>query len=113
MFDYALSTQIDRLAAAHQRHEDDQAEQQDRVEAEELAITKDPAAVALALDNFDSDGWAGLSLLIGKLISQYQYHGEERDQGILDTAQEIYDHCYPAIHEQVRVNRRRAMRGEA
>ncbi len=113
MFDYALSTQIDCMTGAHQRYLDEQAEQQDCVEAEELAITKNPAAVALALDNFDSDGWAGLSLLIGKLISQYWYHGEERDQGILDTAQEIYDHCYPAINEQVRVNRRRAMRGEA
>ena len=113
MFDYALSTQIDRLAAAHQRHEDDQAEQQDRVEAEELAITKDPAAVALALDNFDSDGWAGLSLLIGKLISQYQYHGEERAQGLQDVAQEIYDACYPLIAEQVRYNRAKALRRDS
>ncbi len=39
MFDYALSTQIDRLAAAHQRHEDDQAETQDR--AEKLRIKAD------------------------------------------------------------------------
>ena len=110
MFDCALSTQIDRMGAAHQRHEDDQAEQQDRVEAEELAITKDPAAVALALDNFDSDGWAGLSLLTGKLIAQYQYHGDERDQGILDTAQEIYDLCRRAIAEQAAYNRQRTVR---
>jgi len=32
MFDYAAPTNIDRLAAAHQRHEDDQAEAQDRAE---------------------------------------------------------------------------------
>ena len=113
MFDCALSTQIDRMAGAHQRMLDDEAAEQDIQEAEELAITKDPEALALALDNFGSDGWAGLSLLIGKLISQYQYHGEERDQGILDVAQEIEDHCYPAVREQARVNRRRAMRGEA
>jgi len=32
MFDYADSTNIDRMGAAHQRWEDDQAEAQDRVE---------------------------------------------------------------------------------
>lgn len=32
MFDYALPTTIDRVAAVHQRWEDDQAEAQDRVE---------------------------------------------------------------------------------
>ena len=32
MFDYAAPTQIDRLAAAQQRHEDDLAEAQDRAE---------------------------------------------------------------------------------
>ena len=111
MFDYALSTQIDRMAGAHQRMLDDEAAEQDLQEAEEQAIERDPAAVAEALDRLDD--WRPLTLLLGKLVSQYQYHGEERDQGILDTAQEIYDHCYPAIHEQVRVNRRRAMRGEA
>ena len=111
MFDYALETRIDRMAAAHQRWEDEQAAEQDLQEAEEQAIERDPAAVAEALDRLDD--WRPLTLLIGKLVSQYQYHGEERDQGILDTAQEIEDHCYPAIHEQVRVNRRRAMRGEA
>jgi len=35
MFDYAASTQIDRLASAHQRHEDDVA--QDEADAEALA----------------------------------------------------------------------------
>ena len=32
MFDYAAPTQIDRLAGAHQRYLDDQAEAQDRAE---------------------------------------------------------------------------------
>ena len=106
-----LETQIDRLASAHQRWEDDQAAEQDLQEAEEQAIERDPAAIAEALDRLED--WQPLTLLIGKLISQYQYHGEERDQGILDVAQEIEDHCYPAVREQARVNRRRAMRGEA
>ena len=113
MFDYAAPTQIDRLAGAHQRYEDDQAAEQDLQEAEEHAISNTPSLVAESLDNLDAAEWRVMNLLTGKLIAQYQYHGEERDQGILDTAQEIYDHCYPAIHEQVRVNRRRAMRGEA
>ena len=112
MFDYAAATTIDRLASAHQRYLDDEAAEQDLQEAEELAITKDPEAVALALDNFDAAEWRAMNLLIGKLVSQYQYHGDERDQGILDTAQEIYDHCYPAIRELAQRNRRKAMRGE-
>ena len=111
MFDYALETNIDRMASTHQRWEDEQAAWQDLQEAEEQAIERDPAAVAEALDRLDD--WRPLTLLLGKLMSQYQYNGEERDQGILDTAQEIYDHCYPAIRELARVNRRRAMRGEA
>ena len=52
--DHALPTNIDRLAAAHQRHEDDQAEAQDR--AEKLRAK---AAVWLNHDNnvFELSGW--------------------------------------------------------
>lgn len=103
-------TNIDRMASAHQRWEDDQAAEQDLQETEEQAIERDPEAIAEALDRLDD--WRPITLLIGKLVSQYQYHGDERDQGILDTAQEIYDHCYPAIRELAQRNRRKAMRGE-
>jgi len=41
MFDHAAPTQIDRLAAAQQRHEDDQAEAQDRAEARTITLTND------------------------------------------------------------------------
>ncbi len=112
MFDYAAPTQIDRLAGAHQRYEDDQAAEQDLQEAEEQAISNTPSLVAESLANLDAAEWRAMNLLTGKLIAQYQYHGDERDQGILDTAQEIYDHCYPAIRELAQRNRRKAMRGE-
>ena len=113
MFDYAAATTIDRLASAHQRYLDDEAAEQDLQEAEELAITKDPEAVALALDNFDAAEWRAMNLLIGKLVSQYQYHGDERAQGLQDVAQEIYDACYPLIAEQARYNRAKAIRRES
>ncbi len=108
MFDYAASTNIERLAAAHQRQIDDEAAEQDLQEAEEQAISNDPSAMAAALDNLNAAEWRTMNLLIGKLVSQYQYHGAERDQGILDTAQEIYDLCYPAIAKQATYNRQRA-----
>lgn len=110
MFDYALPTQIDRLAAAHQRHLDDAAAEQDLQEAEEQAISRDPETVARAMEYFEPSEWSAMNLQIGKLVSQYQFHGEERDQGILDTAQEIYDLCYRAISEQATANRRAAMK---
>ena len=109
MFDYA-STNIERMAEAHQRQIDDEGAEQDLQEAEELAITKNPEAVSNALDYLTGDEWPALNLLTGKLVSQYQYYGEERDQGILDTAQEIYDLCYRAISEQATANRRAAMK---
>jgi len=54
MFDYDAPTQIDRLAAAHQRHEDDQAEAQDRAER-----LRAKAAVWLNHANnvFELSGW--------------------------------------------------------
>ena len=110
MFDYALETNIDRMASTHQRWEDEQAAWQDLQEAEEQAIERDPAAVAEALDRLDD--WRPLTLLIGKLVSQYQYNGEERAQGLQDVDHEIYDLAYPAIREQAHVNRRRAGRRE-
>ena len=113
MFDYAAATTIDRLASAHQRYLDDEAAEQDLQEAEELAITKDPEAVALALDNFDAAEWRAMNLLIGKLVSQYQYRGAERDQGILEIADEIFRLGSLAISEQATNNRRKAMRGAA
>ena len=113
MFDYAAATTIDRLASAHQRYLDDEAAEQDLQEAEELAITKDPEAVALALDNFDAAEWRAMNLLIGKLVSQYQYYGEERAQGLQDVSQEIYDACYPLIAEQARYNMAKAIRRES
>ena len=103
-----LETQIDRLASAHQRWEDDQAAEQDLQEAEEQAIERDPAAIAEALDRLED--WRPITLLIGKLVSQYQYYGEERAQGLQDVAQEIYDGCYPAIAEQARYNRAKDIR---
>ncbi len=105
-----LSTNIERLAAAHQRQIDDEAAEQDMQEAEELDIIKTPASMNAALDNLDAAEWCAMKLLIGQLIRQNQYHGEERDQGILDTAQEIYDLCYRAISEQATANRRAAMK---
>ena len=110
MFDYALETRIDRMAAAHQRYLDDEGAEQDLQEAEEEAISNTPSLVGDALDNLDAEGWHTMRLLIGKLISQYQYHGDERDQGILDTAQEIYDLCRRAIAEQTAYNRQRTVR---
>ena len=105
-----LETQIDRLASAHQRWEDDQAAEQDLQEAEEEAISNTPSLAAESLDNFDASEWRTMSLLIGKLISQYQYRGEERAQGLQDVAQEIYDACQPVIAEQARYNRVTALR---
>ena len=113
MFDYALSTRIDRLAGAHQRYLDDEAEEQGLQEAEEQAISNTPSLAAESLDNFDASEWRAMNLLIGKLISQYQYHGDERDQGILDTSQEIYDLCQRPIAERATVNRQRAVRSAA
>ena len=109
MFDHA-STNIERMAAAHQKQLDDEAAEDALQEAEELAITKDPQAVANALDYLTGDEWPALNLLIGKMISQYQYYGDERDQGILDTAQEICDLCQRVISERATVNRRAAMK---
>ena len=54
MFDYAAPTQIDRLAAAQQRYEDDQAEAQDR--AEKLRI-KAAAWLNHANNMFEISGW--------------------------------------------------------
>ena len=111
--DYALATQIDRLAGAHQRYLDDEAAEQDLQETEEQAISRDPGAVARALENLDNAEWAAMSLLIGKLINQYQYHGAERDQGVLEVADEIFQIGSLAISEQATRNRRKAMRGAA
>jgi hypothetical protein len=113
MFDYAAATNIDRLAAAHQRYLDDEAAEQDLQEAEEEAISNTPSLAAESLDNLDASEWRVMNLLIGKLISQYQYHGDERDQGILDTSQEIYDLCQRPIAERATVNHQRAVRSAA
>ena len=54
MFDYALSTQIDRMAGAHQRHIDDEAEQQDQAEK----LRAKAAAWLNHADNvFEISGW--------------------------------------------------------
>ena len=103
-------TNIDRLAGAHKRWEDEKAAEQDLQEAEEQAIERDPAAVAEALDRLDD--WRPIALLIGKLVSQYQYYGEERAQGLQDVSQEIYDACYQLIAEQARYNMAKAIRRE-
>ena len=102
------SSHIERYAAAHQRHLDAEAAEQDFQEAEEQAIERDPSDVADALDRLD--GWRPVALLIGKLVSQYQYYGEERAQGLQDVSQEIYDACQPVIAEQARYNRAKAIR---
>ncbi len=54
MFDYAAPTQIDRLAAAHQRWEDEQAEAQDR--AEKLRA-KAAAWLNSPKNMFEISGW--------------------------------------------------------
>lgn len=54
MFDCAAPTQIDRLAGAHQRYEDDQAEAQDR--AEKLRI-KAATWLNHANNMFKISGW--------------------------------------------------------
>ena len=104
-------TNIDRMASAHQRWEDDQSAEQDLQETEEQAIERDPSDVADALDRLDD--WRPVALLIGKLVSQYQYYGEERAQGLQDVSQEIYDACYPLIAAQARYNRVTALRRES
>ena len=109
MFDSA-STNIERMAEAHQRQIDDEGAEDILQEAEEQAISNDPETVARAMEYFEPSEWSAMNLQIGKLVSQYQFHGEERDQGILDTAQEIYDLCYRAISEQATANRRAAMK---
>ena len=106
-----LETHIDCMASAHQRWEDEQALEQDLQETEEQAFERDPAAVAEALDRLED--WRPVTLLIGKLVSQYQYYGEERAQGLQDVSQEIYDACYPLIAEQARYNRAKALRRES
>jgi len=113
MLDYAAPTQIDRLAGAHQRYEDDAAEEQDLQEAEEQAITSVPEAVAMATQHFSNPEWEKMTGLIGKLVSQFQYYGEERAHGLQDVSQEILDLCQRAITEQANSNRQRAMRGAA
>ena len=54
MFDYALSTRIDRLAAAHQRHDDDMAQEQ--ADAEALQI-KAAAWINSPRHMFELAGW--------------------------------------------------------
>ena len=54
MLDHAASTQIDRLAAAHQRHEDDAA--QDEADAEALAA-KAATWLNHANNVFELSGW--------------------------------------------------------
>ena len=54
MFDYAAPTNIDRLAAAHQRYEDDQAEAQDRAEKRRI---KAAAWLNHANNMFEISGW--------------------------------------------------------
>ncbi|MHB8890373.1 MAG: hypothetical protein ACYC46_16300 [Acidobacteriaceae bacterium] len=53
-FDYAAPTQIDRLAGAHQRYEDDAAEAQDR--AEKLSI-KAAAWISHPDNMLELSGW--------------------------------------------------------
>lgn len=75
MFDYAAPTQIDRLASAHQRWEDDQAEAQDRTEK----LREKAAKWLNNADNvFEISGWfsdeqyielAGLDALINYELS--------------------------------------------
>jgi hypothetical protein len=110
---HAQSTSIDRLAGAHQRYIDGEAAEQDLQEAEEQGIANDPEAVAMATANFTGPEWETMTGLIGKLVSQFQYYGEERAQGVQDVGQEIYDLCQRAIAEQAATNRQRAMRSAA
>ena len=113
MFDHAAPTQIDRLAAAHQQHLDNQACDQYCQETEEEKIKRNPLEVRRALENFGNAEWSTMSLLIGQLVAQYQYHGEERNQGILDVAEDIFQLASLAISEQATYNRRKSMRGAA
>jgi len=96
MFDYAAPTQIDRLAGAHQRYLDDQAEAQDRAEK----LREKAAAWLNHADNvFEISGWfsdaqyieiARLDALINYELSR-PYSGQnmsEIDVGIREYAEE-------------------------
>lgn len=107
MLDY---TQIDRLAGAHQRYLDDEAAEQYLQEEEEQAISNNPAAVSRAMERFSAEDWEMMSIRIGQLVSQFKYRRSEREQGILEAAQEIYDLCQKVISEQATINRQRAWR---
>jgi len=97
-------TNIDRLAAAHQKSLDDEAEEQARQEEAEESVMNDLSGPDY-LEHFDHHEWSSMNMLIRKLVSQYQYHGEERNQGLLDVSQEILDLCYPAINKQAKEKR--------
>ena len=95
--DYALETNIDRLAGAHQRHEDDQAEAQDRAEARTITLTND----AEQRDDVISEHlrWCDQRNQVAEVLGKWAFEAAartqdgkarfteaERDQGILDFA---------------------------
>ncbi len=90
MFDYALSTQIDRLAAAHQRHEDDVAQEQADIEARTATLTND----AELREEIISEHlrWCDQRNVVAEVLGQWAFEATtkmteaERDQGILDLA---------------------------
>lgn len=90
MFDCALPTGIDRLGAAHQRYLDDQAEQQDRVEARVATITND----AELREEIISEHlrWCDQRNVVAEVLGKWAFEAStkmteaERDRGILDLA---------------------------
>ena len=90
MFDCALPTGIDRLGAAHQHYLDDQAEQQDRVEARVATITND----AELREEIISEHlrWCDQRNVVAEVLGKWAFEAStkmteaERDRGILDLA---------------------------
>jgi len=90
MFDHAAPTQIDRLAGAHQRWEDDQAEAQDRAEKRVTSITNNAALrediISEHILRCDERN------MVAEVLGQWAFEGAskmtkaERDRGILDLA---------------------------
>ena len=90
MFDYAQPTQIDRMAAAHQRHEDDMAQEQAEIEARTATLTND----AEVREDIISEHlrWCDQRNVVAEVLGKWAFEAAtkmteaERDQGILDLA---------------------------
>ena len=90
MFDYAAETNIDRMAAAHQRHEDDMAQAQADLETRISELT----SLAEQREDIISEHlrWCDQRNRVAEVLGKWAFEAAskmteaERDQGILDLA---------------------------